>query len=738
MRTTKRDFGFLVLVFSFTLLTDGGRATAADTAGSNDDTTESGIPSVLVEGARANVPSEALGDRGSPQSFVGDQVIHEIASPFGDFGTIANYTPSYESSSPNGPGFDAAKGATLRGFVDGQFNITMDGIPFEDPDTFAHHSTSYFPVAMIDHLIVDRSPGAAPDLGYASFGGSLNLYSAVIPDQARARVYGSYGSFNTDLIGTTLNTAAPQSPGQTGVMGTIEYSHSDGALQFSPGDKRDFFLKSETLIGDGRLTFLYTYDRYAFYNPGNLTTSDLALYGASFGYNDDPGTPNYYGYSATRRDADFGYLKYRTPLGAAWILEDRLYTFSYQNDGLSLKGDQTSSPIGKGFAGIDPTDIAGKTTSEQYRTYGNDLRASHRDPFGELLFGVWAEHDWQNEARYAIDLTTGLLYNANKKGDSPIYYAWDAHLNTVQPYAEYTWQPTADFDVRLGVRYRGVTRDFDASVVQNFLPGTDGTVSKTVYSTLPSLDANYRIAEGLNVYAQVSKGSLEPSQSYFYTANAAAGNQANPETATASQIGIVRLADRYGIALDVYNVNFDNYITTVAEPNGDTVYENTGSVRYRGIEAEAHLNLGFGFTAVGNASLIRAIFLQSDMTSSLQMAGDTIPYAPNYLALAGITYQNGPWGGSLLTKFLGTEYQGKDGSADGAAYRVSPYSYTNATATRNFEELVGLKHLRLTAAVNNLFDSDAITDNSGASIEGPNLINVLAKRNYSLSFAADF
>jgi iron complex outermembrane receptor protein len=138
-----------LVLLSFGMLAWGVRA-AADTTGGTDVTSESGIPAVLVEGARANVPSEAIGDRGSPQSFVGDQVIHEVASPFGDFGTIANFTPSYESSSPNGPGFDAAKGATLRGFVDGQFNITMDGIPFQDPDTFAHHSTSYFPVAMVD------------------------------------------------------------------------------------------------------------------------------------------------------------------------------------------------------------------------------------------------------------------------------------------------------------------------------------------------------------------------------------------------------------------------------------------------------------------------------------------------------------------------------------------------------------------------------------------------------------
>jgi iron complex outermembrane receptor protein len=720
------------------LLDCGARASATEISDAGDSVGDADIANVLVEGARDGVPSEPLGDRGSPQSVVSGQTIHEIASPFGDFGTIANYTPSFESSSPNGPGFDAAKGQTLRGFVDGQFNITLDGIPFQDPDTFAHHSTSYFPVAMIDQLVVDRSPGGAPDLGYASFGGSLNLFSTAIPQQSRARVYGSYGSFNTGLVGTTVSTAAPQSSGQTGVLGTIEYSHSDGAMSFSPGDKGDFFLKSETLLGDGRLTFLYTYDRYHFYNPGSLTTTQLSRYGSSFGYDDDPGTPNYFGYSATQREADFGYLKYQTPLDAAWALEDRLYTFSYENDGLSLKGDQTSSPIGNGFAGIDPDDIAGKTTSEQFRTYGNDLRVTHRNAFGELLFGVWAEHDWQNEARDAIDLTTGLLYDANKKQESPVYFAFDAHLNTVQPYAQYKWQPTSEFDVRVGLRYRAMTRDFDASVVQNFLPGTEGTVSKTVHSTLPSLDANYRIAQGINVYAQVSKGALAPSQSYFYTANASAGNQANPETATAEQIGVVTQTERYGIALDVYNVNFDNYVTTVAAANGDTIYENSGSVRYRGIESEAHLALGGGFTAVGNASLIRAIYLDSDITSSIQVAGDTIPYAPNYLALAGFTYGNGPWSGSLLTKFVGREYQGKNGSADGSAYQVNAYSYTNLTGTRDVEHCFGLQRLRFTAAVDNLFNSDAITDNAGPSIGGPNLINVLARRNYSVSFAADF
>jgi iron complex outermembrane recepter protein len=696
------------------------------------------LPGVTVQGARDVVPSEALLDRGSPQSIVNERVIHEIASPVGDFGTVANFTPSFVSSAPNGPGFDAAKSQTLRGFVDGQFNVTMDGIPFADPDSFAHHSTSYFPVSMLDHLIIDRSPGAAPDLGYASFGGSVNLFSESIPDQARARAYASYGSFNTSLIGTTVNTESPQTSGRTGLLATIEYSHSDGAMSYSPGDKDDVLLKSVSLLGDVRLTALYTYDRYHFYNPGNITAADLASYGSSYGYNNDPGTANYYGYSATERSSDFGYVKVESLFAGSWGVEDRLYTYSYDNTGLSLKGDQTSSPVGSGFPGISPTDIAGRTSYVDYRTVGNDLRVNQHAPSGTVLFGLWAEHSWQNASRLGLDLTTGMPYDANKKAHSPVNYAFDAHLNTLQPYAEYAWQTTEDLRVRFGLRYRDVTRDFDASVIQNFLPGTSGQVSKTVHSTLPSIDAAYRLGEESSVFAQVSKGSLVPSQSFFYTSNPTAGNQVDPETSTAVQLGVVRQTTHYGIGFDVYNINFDNYVSTIVQ-NGDTLYVNSGSVRYRGVETEGHVNLGLGVTAVANASLIRATFQQSGMTSPIEMAGDTIPYAPSYTGLLGLVYGQGPWGASLLTKFVGTEYQGKNGSADGGTYRVNAYSYTNATVTRNLIDWLGAQRVRLTFAINNLWNSDAITDNAGPSIAAPNsnLLNVLARRNYMISVVAD-
>lgn len=681
----------------------------------------------------APLPSEPLADAGSPQSLVSSETIQQVVTPLGDYGTVANLTPSFVSSAPNGPGFDAAKSQSLRGFVDGQFNVTLDGVPIGDPDNFQHHSTSFFPASELGQLVIDRSPGGAEDLGYASFGGSLNLSSESIAAQAHAKAFASYGSFDTSLYGVTLNTAAPQDSGQAGVLVTAQQTQSSGAMNLTHGHKDDFLLKGEARVGSAKITALYTYDRYGFYNPGSVTTTNLALYGSPYGYNDDPSSPNYFRYSGTYRSSDFGYVRLELPLGSQSTLQETAYTYSYVNRGLSLKGDQTSSPLGSSaFPGLSRTDIAGKDSREAYRTAGDDLRWRYSASFGSVLLGVWAEESRQTESRVAVDLTTGSLYDANRAMASPFYYDFDAHLHTYQPYGELNWQVTDRWNMTFGMRWREVTRDFNAAVIQNFQPGTDGTVSRSVSSSLPSFDTNFRLTARTHLYAQVARGSLDPSQAYFYTAHPAVGNQVEPENALAEQFGIVCSGARYAISLDAYNINFDNYVSTIVQ-SGTTLYVNSGGVRYRGVETEGHLQLGGGLSAVMNASLMRATFQHSFMTSSIQHAGDTIPFAPRYTGLAGLLYGRGLWRASLLAKFIGAEYQGKNGSADGATYRIGAYSYTNMAVTRFLTDPLSPQNVRLTLAIDNLWNSDAITDNAGPSIMGPELVNVLPRRNFRVS-----
>ena len=694
--------------------------------------------SVVVTGnadPATNEFTKLLPNKSSPQTYLTNLAIQEIASPFSDYGTLLNLMPSFVSTAPNGNGFDAAKNQTLRGFADGQFNVTLDGIPFADPDGFTHHSTSYFPAATIDHVLMDRSPGSATSLGYATIGGSVDIASVVIPSAAENFVYGSYGSFATSQVGARINSARPTEAGQTGFLINYEHLQSDGALSYSDGRKDDILLKSESRIGDGTLTLLYSYDRYHFNNPPSVTTTQIAQYGSGFGFTATPGTPTYYGYAATDRSSDFGYARWQSAFGA-WHVDDKLYTYAYANDGLSIKGDSTASPVGANN-GVPSADIAGRISNDRYRTFGNIASAEHSDVNGTFRGGLWLDHSVQDYYRDAIDFTTGLPYNINHNAKSPVLFDYESDLNTVQPFAEYEWKVSDALTVRPGVRYQRVTRGFDASVVPNSLPGTNGEVSRTVTSTLPSLDGHYALAKDVQVFAQWAKGALVPNQSFYYTANPTSGNQAQPETSRALQGGLTIGSDEANLTIDAYQIYLNNYVSTVTV-NGNTEYVNDGGVRYRGIELEGSRYIGAGFKLIGNGSIIRAQFEQSGVTSPLQMAGDDIPFAPRYVALAGLLYNKGMWSGSLLTKFIGTEYQGKNGSSDGPNYRVDGYSYTDLTIARAVSDLVPLHQARLGFSVYNLQNRTPITDTAGPSVVGPLEVNVLAKRNFVLAFSGSF
>jgi iron complex outermembrane receptor protein len=670
-----------------------------------------------------------------PQSMLTRTAIDQVAPPAADFGTLANLLPSFVSSAPNGNGFDAAKNMTLRGFPDGQFNITLDGIPFADPDGFTHHSTSVFPASSIEQVSIDRSPGSGSTLGYSTIGGSLNIQSLEIPNAPENRVYGAYGSFATSQIGVRLNTAKPKEDGQTGLLLNVQHLQTNGAMSNADGRRDDILLKSETRFSDSQLTLLYSYDNYHFYNPASLSTSQLDQFGRDFGFSASPSDPSYFGYAKTDRSADFGYARLATHLGGDFSLVDTLYTYSYDNEGLSLKGDMTASPVGSGF-GVPATDIGGRTSHNRYRTVGNILQFEHADAAGTLHAGLWLEHSHQTNHRDALDLTTGETVNENKNAGSPVIFDYDSNLDTVQPFVDYEWKATPALTIRPGLRYQRVRRGFDASVVPNSLPGTDGEVERSVNSLLPSLEGNYAFTPQTHAFVQWAKGALVPNQSFFYSKTPSQGNQADPETAQAFQAGVMHTVGPVNLSADVYWINLDDYVSTVTL-NGNTQFVNNGKVRYRGIEVEGNADVGAGFTAVFNASVMRAQFRNAGVTSAAQQAGDSISFVPTYTGLLGVLYKNGAWSGSVLTKFVGAEYQGKNGSSDGENFRVSPYSYTSASVWRSLDEWVPTRHASVGLQIDNLFDRDAVTDKAGPSAAGPVLVNVLAKRGFTVAFRCD-
>ena len=139
---------------------------------------------VVITGTLFNpdvAPAKASLNTTEPQTIINRSYIEDSVPPTADYVTILAITPSLTGADINGPGLsDGNVKNTLRGLPDGQYGMTFDGIPFGDTNGPTHHSASYFPATTIGAIEVERGPGNAGNLGPATFGGSINLYSETL------------------------------------------------------------------------------------------------------------------------------------------------------------------------------------------------------------------------------------------------------------------------------------------------------------------------------------------------------------------------------------------------------------------------------------------------------------------------------------------------------------------------------------------------------------------------------
>ena len=152
-------------------------------------------------------PVKSVLDAGSARTEITSNYVSEYTSPVTDFADIIQAAPGTVSFTTNGIGNGQAK-IYFRGFVDDDYSMTWDGVPFNDSNDPSHHSWAYIPAAAIGHVDFDRSPGTASDIATSNFGGTIHFFSPELSDEAHVRVEGTYGSWNTYQILGDINSGA--------------------------------------------------------------------------------------------------------------------------------------------------------------------------------------------------------------------------------------------------------------------------------------------------------------------------------------------------------------------------------------------------------------------------------------------------------------------------------------------------------------------------------------------------
>ena len=711
--------------------------------------------------ALTQAPTDSSLDVRQPKSILTLQYISNNVAPTADYATIANLAPSVANVETNGPGLSEAKHTTIRGIDDGGYNVTFDGIPFGDYNTFTHHTTSYFPAKLLGQVVVDRGPGTASTIGNATFGGTMALFSKDPRTELSFVPTLSYGSYQTELVHLELNSGLLSALGNASVLGSYQYMSTDGYRTNSDMKRDTFYLKYLQPLGKNTMiTVLSSVNKISFGNPATVTQQQIDLYGRNFGLKDD-NAANHLDllnrrYNYQDKKADFEYIGLDSGLGNGWRLENKVYTYSYNNE------SHEKPKVGSGAAAGT---MLGSIKLNEYRTYGDSLVLSNESPVGTFKTGLWYDKTKNHRYTYginydttgaeAIDLSATALYKAAAPGGNPATLVGGSAYNykyllvdnntTFQPFAEFEWNVNADFNLNAGVKYMKFTRDFNATVNQT-ASRQALVASRSDAETTPSLTGHYTISKDWSAYAEVAQGFQAPSEANsFYVNNTNLGSiNIKPEITTNYQVGTVFKQNRFNADVDAYYVDFKNYAYNgPADSSGDPIYYGIArGAYYSGVEFEGTYYVGDGLSLYVNGSVNKAVFKGSKLK---------VPTVPNKTGAFGLIYDHhSGFFASFTEKYVGswTVYDvisNPDIAGGGASRQKSSDNYWLGDVSVGYGAKLGhgfLRNFKARLQVSNLFNEkvqvlEAI-DANPTNFYAKDTFNVLPTRSYFLTLSAEF
>lgn len=715
------------------------RATApADAVQPDADTNTKNLQTMQVTGnttTAANIaPTQGSMVATQPQSIVGSQYLQENVAPTGDYTDAIAITPNAFTVTPNGSGLMETAIASIRGFQDGQYNVTFDGIPWGDSNDFTHHSTSYFTNQDTSSVTVDRGPGTASTLGDATFGGTVSVESLNPTNDFNLHPYVSYGSWDTAVEGARIDTGKLNSSGTTAVL-NVQNGSSDGYLTDAGQRRQNVFAKIVQPLGDNTtLTFGGMWNKINQYVPPGATKAQIAEYGPNYALNDNPASQSYYRYNEDKINTDLGYIGLHSEFDG-WTIDDKAYTYAYNHfgfDGLDPNGETPNGTFcnAKGKKCEYPDDVPATHMRNWYRSFGDIFRLSKELGPGEVRTGVWFDH--QDNLRWEYDFDDTLDEPAiNTTGEptkgsaSPIARYMTDSLRTIQPFVEYQWNITDQAYLVGGVKYDDFLRDLDAEYNQK--TGLPLDFSKEWNATLPSAAFHYTFTSNWTAYAQWAKGFLAPNLNLFYVPDPQVSDSAiQPEKTTNWQMGTSWSSDRLTLSGDVYKIDFNNFIQKQTI-GGITYFYNGGGVHYKGVELEGTYLLGGGFSVYANGALNRAIQTESNTWN---------PDTPHKTAALGLIYTDGGLYASLMDKFVGKTYYTANTNDDTP---IGGYAVANFAASYRFDpHMVNVKDFKIGVQLNNLFNNTHINALAGTTVaDGTPLFWTIPARNFNFTVSAD-
>ncbi len=589
-----------------------------------------------------------------------------------DLPVLLDQLPSTVVNSDAGAGVGYT-GIRIRGSDPTRTNVTINGIPLNDPESHGVFWVNLPDLASsVNSIQVQRGVGTSTN-GAAAFGASIHIETATVKPEAYAEISNSYGSFNTRkhtlLAGTGLIRE------RFSIDARLSQIGSDGWVDRASSDLRSYFV-SGGYYGKKHLLKAVVFS-------GSEQTYQ-SWWGIPESYLDDPvlRRSNYYTYdNETDNYTQQHYqLHYSYQPSTMWTLRSSLhYTrgFGYyeqfrEGEDLADYGFEPIRLISGESDTITSTDLIRRRWLDNH-FYGAIASLEARPKEGLVLtFGAgWNQY---------IGDHFGEIIWAQYAGPTAIrdrYYENRGFKTDANAFARGTWDFSAKFSGYLDLQARTVDYRYgnfalDGPGVDNDQRLIEGEANYLFFN--PKAGLTWQIAHRQQAYASFAVAHREPVRSDFI--DAAEGRIPLPERLNNLEAGYRFQGTELSWSANLYFMDYENQLVLTGNINdvGGPIRENVADSYRAGIELQGAWQIADRLRISANTTFSRnkiasyTEYLVNYDDFSLvetQYERSDIAFSPNLIAAAQLSYQ--PLAGlelSWQSKHVGRQFLDNTGSPD--------------------------------------------------------------------------
>jgi iron complex outermembrane recepter protein len=496
------------------------------------------------------------------------------------------------SDAGNGVGYT---GLRIRGSDITRINVTINGIPLNDPESHAVYWVDIPDFASsVNSLQLQRGVGSSTN-GAGAFGASMNLETNTIQTAPSALISASAGSFGT--YKTTFQAGTGLIKNHWFFDGRASMLGSDGYVDRASSRLSSFFIqggyKNEKTIVKA-ITFggnEKTYQSWYGIDPYTMKT-DRTFNWAGVIFNDD-GTMSFY------KNQTDNYRQNHYQLHVSHQFTARLsmnisghYTFGrgYYEEYMQ---DQNFSDYGLPdlYVGKDSLFQDGQYTYFYHDTlkqtdlirrrwldnqyYGTTWSVHHHTGKTDLVLGgAWNKYD---HARHYGEIIWAQ-YSGNQQPDKP-YYDNTGFKTDFNVFLKAGWTPVKNLTLYGDAQYRDII--YQAHGIEN--EQNEIHIDETFRFFNPKVGLSYSSKAG-TLYASYGIAHREPNRDDF--TGAAPGEKPRAETLGDLEAGVRKTASNFNYAINYFLMNYHDQLVLTGEINedGDFIRKNAGKSYRTGIE----------------------------------------------------------------------------------------------------------------------------------------------------------